>query len=69
MTDEEFLNKFNNKETFTADELNELVIKCDVNNVFRVANRLYKLKVVQCLSNNDLDECVYTIYRLKERNN
>lgn len=59
MTDEEFLNKFNNKETFTADELNDLVSKCDVNNVFRVANGLYKLKVVQCLSNDDLELRIY----------
>ena len=63
MTDKEFLNKFNNKETFTADELNELVSKCDVNNVFKVADRLYKLKVVQYLSNDDLDDCVYTAKR------
>lgn len=59
MTDEEFLNKFNNKETFTADELKDLISKCDVNNVFRVANRLYKLKVVQCLSNDDLELRIY----------
>ena len=59
MTDKEFIDKFNNKETFTADELKDLISKCDVNNVFRVANRLYKLKVVQCPSNDDLELRIY----------
>ena len=67
MTDKEFLNKFNNKETFTADELKDLISKCNDDGIFKVADRLYKLKVVQCLSNDDLDDCICTIYRLKER--
>ena len=68
MTDKEFIDKFSNKKPFTVDELNELISKCDDNNIFKVADRLYMLSIINCFNSNDLDDLVYTIYRLKERN-
>lgn len=67
MTDEEFLNKFSNKETLTADELKDLISKCNDDGIFKVADRLYKISITNCFNSDDLDYCVCTIYRLKER--
>ena len=60
VTDKEFIDKLSNKKPFTADELNELISKCDV------ADRLYMLSIINCFNSNDLDGLVYTIYRLRE---